>query len=302
MWLVNGIHGGSVSVEELWATDAARAPGLAWGRLVALWDWQIVGAIEAQQKAYPFETRSEVRLGVRPDHRGLRIGRALVDALEVSLRAAGGETMLVYTGELEADYNHFLWRLGFRESFRGYPQWLALTNLDLSRFSVNWERIWAAGLEFRSLSEVRFEWDCAQKLYDLYVTLENDVPRVDEWFVPKSFEAFCDDMFDSPSSLPDGVTLAVRVHEWGMEYVGCNILYLDSSGRVLHNGLTGVRREARGLGLAQALKLKGIEFAQRGGFEGITSFNASTNEAILNLNQKLGFQPGPANLEWRKSL
>jgi mycothiol synthase len=302
MWLENGVFGSSVSVEELQSRDAARTPGLAWGRLVALWDWQIVGAAEAQQKAEPWLMRSEIRVGVRPDHRGLGIGSGLLHALETGLRDAGGEGLVAYSGELEGEYNGFLWHVGFREAARGYSQFLALPGYDLERFSVNWDAIRAAGVEFRSLSEVRFEWDCAQKLYALYGDLERDVPRVDEWFAPKPFDEFCADIFDSDSSLPDGVMIAVRVHEWGMEYVGFNMLYRDASGNVLHNGLTGVRREARGLGLALALKLKGIEFARNHGFTGITTYNDSTNGAILHLNQKLGFQRQPATLEWRKNL
>ena len=259
MWLENGVFGSSVSVEELQVRDASRAPGLAWGRLVALWDWQIVGAAEAQQKADPWLTRSEIHIGVRPDYRGLGIAHNLLRALEAGLRDAGGEGLVAYSGDLEAEYNGFLWHAGFREAARGYSQFLALHGYDLERFSVNWNAILAAGVEFRTLSEVRFEWDCAQKLYELYCTLENDVPRVDEWFAPKSFDDFCADLFDSDSSLPDGVMLAVRVRERGMEYVGCNILYRDTSGSVLHNGLarselnwhpaidmsTGIERTAR---------------------------------------------------------
>jgi mycothiol synthase len=302
-WLENGIFGSQVSADELRARDASKDPSLPWGRLVALWDWQIVGVVEVQQKPEPFSERNEIRLGVRLDHRGLGIGRALVAALEAGAREVGSRLLLAYTGEQEAGYNHFLWRCGFVETMRGYPQWLPLQGFDLNRFSVDWDAIRAAGLEFRTLSEVRFEWDCAQKLYDLYCAVENDVPRsADDPYVPKPFDAFCADIFDASSSLPDGVTLAVRLHDWGMEYVGCNILYLDSSARVLHNGLTGVRREARGLGLALALKLKGIEFALQNGFEGITTYNASTNTAILNLNAKIGFQRQAATLEWRKGL
>ena len=86
------------------------------------------------------------------------------------------------------------------------------------------------------------------------------------------------------------------------KYIGLNILYLDSSGTVLHNGLTGVRSEFRGLGLALALKLEGIRFGQQHGFSGITSFNASSNTPILRLNEKLGFIRSPATIEWRKHL
>ena len=301
VWLENAIHGSQVTVDELRFRDAARDGGLAWVRLVALWDWQIVGAIEAAQKPWPWQDRAEVKGGVRPDHRGLGIGRALVLALGEHLSGSGGQVMLAYTNEFDTMCNRFLSHTGFAVVFRGHPQYLPLP-INLERISVAWERIAAAGVEFRTLSEVRFEWDCAQKLYDLYVQLEADVPRVDELFAPKSFEDFCADIFDSPSSLPDGVMLAVRVRDWGMEYLGCNILYCDDAGLVLHNGLTGVNREVRGLGLALALKYKGIEYAQNAGYAGITTFNASDNHAILALNQKFGFERGGATLEWRRSL
>lgn len=302
VWLENGVCGANTSVDELRSRDASRGADLAFVRLVALWDWQIVGAIEAAQKPFPWLARAEVRVGVRPDHRGRGIARALVAALEEHLRGSGGQMMLAYTGEFDFGYNHFLWRVGFSEIFRGYPQYLALLGVDLEQIRVDWARIAAAGLEFRTLSEVRFEWDCAQKLFELYVQLEADVPRVDEVIAPKSFEEFCADIFDSPSSLPDGVMLAVRVRDWGMEYVGCNILYRDNAGAVLHNGLTGVKRDLRGLGLAAALKYKGVEFAIRAGYAGITTFNASDNHAILALNAKFGFERQAATLEWRKAL
>lgn len=301
-WLENAIHGSQVTVDELKIRDQTRASDLAWVRLVALWDWQIVGATEAMQKPWPWLDRAEVRLGVRPDHRGLGIGRALVVALEAHVRGASGRLMLAYTAEHDSGYNRFLMRSGFTEAFRGYPQYLALHNVNLEQIEVDWGRIAGAGVEFRTLSDARFEWDCAQKLYDLYCTLEADVPRADAVVAPKSFADFCADIFDSPSSLPDGVMLAVRQRDWGMEYVGCNILYRDEAGQVLHNGLTGVKRELRGLGLALALKYLGIAHARNAGYAGITTFNASDNEAILKLNQKFGFERQAATVEWRKSL
>lgn len=302
VWLENALHGSQVSIDELRFRLQTRASDLAWVRLLALWDWRIVGAIDATQKPYPWMDRAEVTVSVRPDHRRLGIGRALVSALEAHLHGLGGQLMLAYTGEFDVDYNHFLWRMGFVEIFRGYPQYLPLRSVNLEQIRVDWGRIAAAGVEFRTLSEVRFEWDCAAKLYDLYVLLEADVPRVDQVIAPKSFEEFCADIFDSPSSLPDGVMLAVRVRDWGMEYVGCNILYRDDAGQVLHNGLTGVKRDLRGLGLALALKYKGIEYAIQAGYAGITTFNASANHAILALNQKFGFERHAATLEWRKAL
>jgi hypothetical protein len=112
---------------------------------------------------------------------------------------------------LDASINYFLWHRGYAESFRGYSQWLPLENVNPDAYQVNWERLNQAEVHLRSLSALRFEWDCAQKFYDLYLTLENDAPRADEQYLPLSFEEFCANNFDSPSALPDGVTIAVRL-------------------------------------------------------------------------------------------
>jgi GNAT superfamily N-acetyltransferase len=301
-WLERGLNSSDVSEDVLRERDAARDPTLAFARLVALWDWEVIGAAEATQRPEPYPTHAEVRLGVRQDFRGRGIARALLTGLRDRVRDAGGEVLLAYTDEREHDRNAFWSRMGFTESFRGYQQYLSLERVDLESITVDWKRILEADIDFRTLADLRHEWGCAQKLYALYCEVEDDVPRVDALYAPKSFETFCTEVFDAPSSLPEGTWIAVRTHDWGTEYLGCNFLYRDDGGRVLHNGLTGVRREARGLGLALALKYKGIEFARNAGFEGITTFNASTNAAILKLNARLGFERQGTTVEWRASL
>ncbi|MFN3267085.1 MAG: GNAT family N-acetyltransferase [Deinococcales bacterium] len=298
-WLENALYGGQTTSSELEQRDSARFANLGFLRLVALYGWgELIGYIEATQRPAPWFSRGEVRLAVREDFRRRGIGGALLGVLETELRAKGSDLVMLYTGEFDAGLNHFLWHRGYSESFRGYSQWLALEKVSPDHFFVDWQRLNAADVHLRSLAQLRHEWDCAQKFYELYLTLENDAPRADPEYTPVGFEEFCYTNFDSPSALPEGVTIAVQHGR----YIGLNILYLDSSGEVLHNGLTGVRSHVRGLGLALALKLEGIRFAQRRGFRGITSFNASTNKAILRLNEKLGFERSPATIEWRKRL
>ncbi len=298
-WLENALTGGETSPYDLEQRDQARDPNLGFVRFIATWGWgETIGMIEATQRPAPWYSRGEVRLGVRTDFRRRGIGGALLGVLETILRERGSDVMLLYTGEFDAAINYFLWHRGYGESFRGFSQWLPLEQVNPDAYPVNWQRLNAAEVHLRSLSQLRHEWDCAQKFYELYLTLESDAPRADNEYLPTSFEEFCQNNFDSPSALPDGVTIAVQHGQ----YIGLNILYLDSSGKVLHNGLTGVRHDFRGLGLALALKLEGIRFGQRLGFSGITSFNASSNTAILRLNEKLGFIRSPATIEWRKQL
>ena len=298
-WFENALFETSINVQDLRTRDQHRDSSLGFVRLVALDATStMIGVIEATQRPAPWFSRGEVRLAVHQDFRRRGIGGALLGTLETFLRERGGDAVMLYTSQTDEGLNQFLLHHGYSESFRGYQQWLGLDRFDPNRFEVNWDRLNQAGVHLRSMAQLRDQWDTAQKFYDLYTTLERDAPRADEHFVAQSFEEFCTNNYDSPASFPEGVTFALKDDE----LIGLNILYRDSNAPVVHNGLTGVRREYRGLGLALALKLEGIRCALVWGFEGITSYNASTNSAILRLNEKLGFQRSPATLEWRKKL
>ncbi len=294
-WLENALFETQITAQDIKARGALE--GLGFVRLVALWHWEIIAAAQATQRPALQNSRSEIKLGVRLDRRRRGIGGALLGALEVFLRERAIDMMLCYASEHD-DIGGFLERRGFVETFRGYSQWLPIQGFNAAQFEVNPERWEREGIRLRTLEQLRHEPDAAIKMHALYVALERDAPRADEDFVPLPFEQFYFNNFEQPSSLPEAVTIAVQAERW----VGLNTLYLDSNGKVLHNGLTGVLPEYRGLGLAFALKLEGIRFAQRSEFDGITSFNASTNGPILRLNEKLGFERAPATLEWRKMI
>jgi RimJ/RimL family protein N-acetyltransferase len=56
--------------------------------------------------------------------------------------------------------------------------------------------------------------------------------------------------------------------------------------------VTGVDPAFRGRGVAVALKLRTIEFAQRNGYERISTWVESNNPSMLAVNEKLGFVRG----------
>ena len=59
-------------------------------------------------------------------------------------------------------------------------------------------------------------------------------------------------------------------------------------------GLTGVRREARGKGLAMALKLETVRHAQHLGVNHIKTWNDQLNRPMLAINEAMGFAKQPA--------
>jgi mycothiol synthase len=58
--------------------------------------------------------------------------------------------------------------------------------------------------------------------------------------------------------------------------------------------MTGVGRAYRGLGVATALKVRGITCAREHGYATIRTLNDITNMPILGSNDKLGFVRQPA--------
>ncbi|MBS3782349.1 MAG: GNAT family N-acetyltransferase, partial [Candidatus Thermoplasmatota archaeon] len=70
----------------------------------------------------------------------------------------------------------------------------------------------------------------------------------------------------------------------------------------LYTCLTGVKQEYRGNGIATAMKVKTIKVATDKGFSKITTENETNNEAMLYINQKLGFEKKPAWISYEKVL
>jgi predicted GNAT superfamily acetyltransferase len=59
-------------------------------------------------------------------------------------------------------------------------------------------------------------------------------------------------------------------------------------------GLTGTRREDRGRGIAMALKLRTVAYAQKMGVDHIKTWNDQRNRPMLSINEAMGFEKQPA--------
>jgi len=66
--------------------------------------------------------------------------------------------------------------------------------------------------------------------------------------------------------------------------------------------MTGMLREYRRRGVAMALKVLTIEYAQRCGFTQISTWVESTNTGMLAINERLGFTRRPGMVVYRQDL
>src|SRR3989441_7063221 len=181
----------------------------------------------------------------------------------------------------------FMTKRGFDERFRTWESRLNPAAVDISQFSPYSEKASKAGVEITSLARERErDPDCYKKLYELNQELMADVP-MPEPYTPVSYEQWLSFDMKDPGLLPEAYAIAKD----GAKYVGLStIRRLDKEPRGLFQALTGVRREYRRKGVAFAMKLQVIQYAQKNTFERIKTENETGNAPMLAINTKLGFE------------
>ncbi len=198
-------------------------------------------------------------------------------AVTVSSRQYASETELV----------DFLKSRGFVEVSLVLDLRLNVAAADVSPFGRLSKRLEDQGISISTFAEERVrDARCVEKLYELTTLLNQDDPAR-EPFVPPAYNAREALLWlEMPYVLPDAYFIAKH----GDDYIGVsNVSLFEALPGGLTQGFTGVKRDYRRKGLATALKVCGIAYAQSHGYQIIQSFNKPEQSAIRVLNEKLGF-------------
>ncbi len=187
---------------------------------------------------------------------------------------------------------------GFQESIKPkrYCQ-LEVSSFEVGLLAGYSEKVAASGIVITNVQKLKtYDSNWMQKFYDMDTAIEQQISNANE-FKFMEFDEYIK-MFEDKNFLADAQFVAVD----GDKYVGLSSLWPDPVCKdLLYVGTTRVLQSHRRRGIATALKLKTIAFAQAYGANTIQTRN-KVNSPMYALNMKLGFEPGIVLLTLEKVL
>jgi ribosomal protein S18 acetylase RimI-like enzyme len=282
------------------ALDAALArAGLPLVRYLAEADGQTVAYAYFFEIAWaPPDGRYWCVIRVRPEYARRGIGQQLYQQLLTDLRARGAQAALLELDDTLAALRPALERRGFRALLRSWAFSLDVRTCDLAAFAAPDPRL--RGLQITTLAQERARAaDWLPPLQQLYSAVAGDVPIPLHPYPAPGPEWLAEQALGLPESLPD----AFFIVRDGERYVGMSYLHRDpEQSSLLLQRITAIHAEYRGRGMALALKLNTIAYAQQHGFHAIRTAVESNNPSMLAINAKLGFVQGPGLVLFEKPI
>jgi GNAT superfamily N-acetyltransferase len=270
-------------------------------RVVAQDGGRVVGFGVVNHMRWAFvPTKYRIDIAVHPEHRSRGHGGALYDTLLEKVRERDGKAVAAAAKESMTDGVRFLTKRGFREVKRDWESRLLVKGFDFARFATADTRVATQEIRIATLAdEMQRDSSALRKAFELNEDCRMDIPSVDPP-TRHTFDEFRRDDIDAPNALLDAFFIAI---DGDGRYLGVSNMFrsLDDP-TFLWQGITGVRRDARGKGIAMALKLRTVRYAIDKGVEHIKTWNDVHNEPMLSINEAMGFAKQPAWISYEKVL
>jgi len=227
------------------------------------------------------------KIVVAPEVRGQGLGSQMYEDALCIARAQGAVQLDSTIRDDDPVAKHFTEEHGFKTQSHLFESTLELASFDEHRFDDLLARVRADGFRFFSLAEAGVTDENKHKLYDVNRASSLDDPGSTGSF--PDFYAFSKNVFEASWFRADAQILAAKGDNW----MGLSAISIYKEDNHAYNAITGVLREYRGHGVAQALKLQTILLAKREGVRYIRTHNDSRNGPMLAINRKLGYKPEP---------
>ena len=281
--------------------DRIRNPDYFYQAFLVEGDGQLVAYAHVMETPWSYRPgKYAFGVTVQPDYERRGIGTMAYDHLMALLMTRPLPPTLLITSmrEDKTQAMRFLTKRGFQQVMRSPISLLELATFDGSRFAHVPGKVQATGITIYSMKELaQFDPEHREKIYELDWQCTLDEPLPDAPTKPP-FDEYTKFFFDSPNFIPEACFIAVD----GSEYVGMsNLFYNPALPTEINTGFTAVLRTHRRRGIATALKLRAIAYAQQQGYAAIRTGNEENNP-MLAINLMLGFVPQPAWLDFQKVL
>ena len=248
---------------------------------------KIIGYWDVDRETWMKPGHFFVKIIVDPGQRCKGLGTQMyADALRFA-RGQGATHLESDVDETDTASREFAEARRFKIVHHSFNSSLDLTTFDEHRSDSLMARLHAQGFRFFSLAEVGVTEENKRRLYEVNRASGLDNPGNDQTF--PDFYAFSKNVFEASWFRADTQIIAAQGDHW----VGLSAVALYPDDKHAANAFTGVLREYRGRGLAQALKLQTALLARGQGMRVIRTNNDSENAPMLAVNRKLGYVPEP---------
>ncbi len=286
------------SAESFRRGDENRPEKCKHQRYVAELDGEVIGHDFYTQTEWNYqEGKFRVDIEIHPDHQGEGYGSKLYRHLMDELEEYDPIKLVCYAKEDKERSLRFLKDRGFEPFMREWTSVLDVDEFDPGEYTGLEEKLAEEDIVLTSLEELEHDEENKRKLYELHEELYEDVPTHDD-YTGMDYDRYIEEVFDRPEPFFEGVIIAIKDDE----FIGMSRNMLRKKDDSLSTWLTGVKREYREKGIATAMKVKAIKKAKGKGIPKIKTSNETGNKAIVNLNDKLGFEKKPAWISFKKEL
>jgi mycothiol synthase len=284
--------------EEIRQDDKHIKPPARYKRWLVEREGMIVAMADFHQHNRIFHPRKFfVEVNVHPDWRGRGLGRALYEFVLDDLAPSDPWLVRIESREDRDESTQLLKKYGYKTVQR-WEEWrLELTSFDSAPFLGGARKVEESGLRIANLAELSSDPEWRRRFYELREPLLEDVSSVDAR-TPATFEQFEDRYFSNPNFLPEGVFIALDGDNW----VALTEMSLSENPDALDIGLTAVKRDHRGRGIASAIKARVLEWACSTDRREAITWVEQENNPMLGINKRFGFRPRPAWLIWEKQI
>jgi GNAT superfamily N-acetyltransferase len=281
--------------------DESRDKAYFLHRVMVEVEGQVVAVASAMEPHWSYRPgKYNLDISVLPAFEGRGIGSDVYEYLTRLLFDRSPAPILFTAGSRDDKPQgvRFLEKRGYTQTMRWPQSMIDLSTFDPGPFQAKADAVAASGIEIASLAELsERDPDWQRKVYDLDWAGIQDEPQPDTP-TQMPFERYVTTILEAPEFMPQGFFIAVD----NGEYVGLSELTHNPDGNeILYTGFTCVLRSHRRRGVATALKLRALTYAQSLGTRTVKTGNEENNP-MYQINLRLGFEPAPAWLAYEKAI